>query len=204
MPKFNWEETKKRITPEYKAAVETGTLRGESTAIMAEFFSVVHTIELNEKLFKLAEHKFRSVPHVKCHFGNSGELLSSIIREITTPAVFFLDAHWSGDATVNWRASAWKGYGTDTAYIGNSLTPQAQNPLLEEIASILALPYQCLICIDDLKNFGKDGKGLRDVSFQGEDWGHLSLDDVKATLGDRVNFWETTRQQLFISLKEAA
>jgi hypothetical protein len=175
---------------DYPTCVETGTGLGYSTCIVQSSFEKVYTIELDEALWQNARDAFSGHPNVTCIQGESSERLAQILPDINTPAIFFLDAHWSGDERVDWTASSWQGYGRPTTHRRGSLGDQAselatqmpssreQNPLLEEIDRILRFPLACAIYIDDLDKFESDGKGKVDKGFKGEDWSHLDWNEI--------------------------
>ena len=94
-------------------AVETGTCKGYGAEALAPFFSRVITIELSEELYRFSRDRLAPVPNVECRHGSSPEVLRELLPSLS-PAdgvFFFLDAHWSGDRTVPWEKSKWKGSG---------------------------------------------------------------------------------------------
>jgi hypothetical protein len=173
-------------------AIETGTLRGAGTLALARVFPRVITMELSEEIHRRAERRLRSNKAIRCLKGNSAALLPSILEELAgEPAVFFfLDAHWSGDASVNWENARWKGYGFDTAHLGaNGAAPSGpeQCPLADELKAISAhCRGQAIILIDDAKNLPEIGPGRRGVEFPEEDWSHLSRASLRGLIGPRL------------------
>lgn len=82
--------------------VETGTHKGNTSAMAAEFFREVHTIELDDFLFAQAVKRFAEVPRVKVWHGNSAYALTGIM--LTLPSkrcTFWLDAHPMGGANTD-------------------------------------------------------------------------------------------------------
>lgn len=116
---------------------ETGTYLGEMVRGVRKEFREIHSIELDPKLFRLAQSQFRRYAHVRLHQGDSGELLGQVTAGITDPCLFWLDAHYSGGITAK--------QGTDT-------------PIEREIRAIRAhyVPGS-VILIDDARCF--TGKG---------------------------------------------
>lgn len=175
-------------------AIETGTCRGNGTRLLARSFERVITIELSRDLHEQARARFASLglSNVECHHGDSAALLPGLLSKLAPaePVFFFLDAHWSGDSSVDWKASRWQGFGVDTAHLGESgRTPSAreQCPLDRELAAIAEhCSGPAAILIDDLKNLPPSGSGLKDREFPGEDWSHLSRELLLATLGSRL------------------
>jgi hypothetical protein len=185
-------------------AIETGTCKGHGAAALAKSFPRVITIELGEELHLAAREKLASLGNVECLRGNSAELLPEILRGLPEHAApfFFLDAHWSGDRTVPWRESKWKGYGLDTAHLGlPGALPSGpeQCPLAGELAAIAEFCRgSAVVLVDDVKNIGR-----RDAGFPGEDWTHLSREKLVAPLAGRLEeFRELERPaQWFLRLK---
>lgn len=199
---FHYKNIKNYLDNNYKIAVETGTCLGYSTDILIKHFKKVHTIELDKKLYDMATKKFKDNNNVYCHHGDSKEVLKQIIPLLNQPTVFYLDAHWSGDNTTDWEHSAWKGYDKPTAYCGKSPTPENQVPLLEELEIINSMfKYDCIIYIDDADKFDKNGNGLKNKGFIGEDWSHLTLQKLKSVLTDRTLTYEHVGNQIIIILK---
>lgn len=182
---------------EYKIAIETGSLKGDSSFLMSKIFEKVHTIEINELLFKLVEKRFKDT-NVITHFGNSAELLPKIIETIDKPVLFYLDAHWSGDATIEWGKSRWTGYRTQNGIIINTgyiksdepsleITSKQQVPLEEEMMAIYILcKHKTVIYIDDLDKFDVDGKGKIDQGFKGERWDSINIAVIMDKMKDRI------------------
>lgn len=90
-----------RYRREYGLSVfcETGTYLGEMVRGVRKEFLEIHSIELDPKLFRLAQSQFRRYPHVRLHKGDSGELLGQVAAAISDPCLFWLDAHYSGGIT---------------------------------------------------------------------------------------------------------
>jgi hypothetical protein len=176
---FDVDFVREHISPrDFPVCVETGTCLGYSTARIAQVFPTVYTIELNPELHRAAQHKFGNDPNIVCIEGESSEELGKLLPTLASPAVFYLDAHWSGDARVDWPGSAWQGYGVPTGHRrcddgGELPSSREQVPLLEEIRTILHFPHACVIYVDDMDKFAPDGKGRTDKGFRGEDWSHL-------------------------------
>lgn len=96
---------KKRIILEYaiaynlKTLVETGTFLGEMVADVREYFDKIISIELSEALFERASKKFAKDQNIEIVQGDSAEILSQILLSLDKPALFWLDAHYSGGIT---------------------------------------------------------------------------------------------------------
>jgi hypothetical protein len=187
-------------------AFETGTFLGKGTRFLAENFPRVITIELSEELHRDAKASFTEISHIECHHGNSAQVLARILPTFTPEtAFFFLDAHWSGDQSVDWANSRWKGFRRDTAHLGASRTPSGpeQCPLLDEL-SVIARDWQgeAYILIDDTRNIPAEGAGKKDFAFIGEDWSHLTKQAVLDAAGSRLEEFHQliSPEQYFLKL----
>ncbi|MEI8229667.1 MAG: hypothetical protein WCG83_00840 [Candidatus Peregrinibacteria bacterium] len=77
-----------------QTAVETGTYLGQTTRWLARRIPSVHTIEIQEKFATKARQSFRKFSNIQLHIDNSPNALRELIPKITSPVLFFLDAHW--------------------------------------------------------------------------------------------------------------
>lgn len=118
--------------------IETGTYEGEMVAAMQKRFHTIHSIEIFEPLFRMAVEKFSGSKHIHLHHGDSEDLLPAILETVDEPALFWLDAHYSGE-------------GTGRGHI--------DSPIIKELKWIFAHPVKDhVILIDDARQFlGKDG-----------------------------------------------
>jgi hypothetical protein len=80
--------------------VETGTYLGDTVAAVVDQFANCVTIELSVDLHALASARFASTRNITCLCGDSGNLLSQVISTLDEPALFWLDAHTSGQGTL--------------------------------------------------------------------------------------------------------
>jgi hypothetical protein len=133
---------KQRVLNRYAAdyglrtLVETGTYVGDMVDAMKDTFERIYSIELGVELFRRAEARFRSSPHIRIVHGDSSVVLGRVLAELDGPALFWLDGHYSGDITARGA--------TDT-------------PILDELRLILAAPERRhVIIIDDARCFGSD------------------------------------------------
>ena len=121
--------------------IETGTGPGEGVRrALSAGVPVIHSIEIDDTLHRLACDRFPGHPNLHIHCGSSPDVL----REIITPqpgTVFFLDAHYSGGL---WSNTIDQRYG--------------QCPLLAELAVIRSFewPEPPLIIVDDAGLFNPD------------------------------------------------
>jgi hypothetical protein len=175
----------------HRIYIETGSLHGEGVERALPYFDLIYTIELDSKLHEAVSKKFASDSKVHCLQGDSKEVLKELLPNlpVDSAAIFFLDAHWSGDASVDWDSSLWKGR-VQSAYVGDIATSENQVPLKEELEAIVSL-YQgpAIIYIDDMDKFDDKGQGMKNFKFIGEDWTHLTIDILKATVKPRLKTW---------------
>lgn len=117
--------------------IETGTFYGAMTDAIAQLGVQVDTIELNEVLATRARRIFYRRQNVTVHQGDSAIVLPGLLDGLKTPAVFWLDAHWSGGITAR---------------------GEVDTPISSELAAILDHPCSHVVLIDDARHFtGKDG-----------------------------------------------
>lgn len=79
--------------------VESGTLHGDTLAAVREEFGALHSIELQDSLYKAAVARFKADNKISIHQGDSGDILNGVIATISNPVVFWLDGHYSGLGT---------------------------------------------------------------------------------------------------------
>lgn len=79
--------------------VETGTYQAEMVAAQQKHFKRIVSIELDPKLFQSAEARFAEVGHVTILQGDSSQILPRVVKELASPCLFWLDAHYSGGIT---------------------------------------------------------------------------------------------------------
>ena len=116
--------------------IETGTYRGDTLARIAPIVETAISIELDDSLYEAARRRFGRNERVDVRHGDSAVVLPSVIASLESPAVFWLDGHYSGGVTA----------------LGNAVTP-----IEHELRSILKQPLPHLILIDDARLFGRDG-----------------------------------------------
>ena len=113
--------------------VETGTYLGDSAGVAADVFDEIHSIELSKELAAQATARFASKQHVHIYQGDSAQRLPEILNRLKSPALFWLDGHYSSGMTA-------KG--------------SVNTPVLDELQSIHARgPSGSVLLIDDLRLF---------------------------------------------------
>lgn len=123
----------KQYLENYKLSIfiETGTLMGDTTIVVARTGAICYTIELSEKYYNLSKKKLKKFKNVHIFHGNSRDILPNILTNLNQPALFYLDAHFSGNDTAN-----------------------SQNPIYDELNFILSHKInKHVILIDDARLF---------------------------------------------------
>jgi hypothetical protein len=117
---------------EYKIGkfIETGTCYGSSSAWASDIFKEVCTIELSNELYSAAKERYKHKKNIHFLQGVSSEVLKDILSTESTPALFWLDAHWCGSTTAGENENC---------------------PLLDELRIILNSNTAHLILIDDAR-----------------------------------------------------
>lgn len=130
----------------YDRFVETGTYLGHTTFLIASLGVEVDTIELGENHYSRAQRDFADNPRVRCHFGDSTDVLPKILAELQQPALFWLDGHYSAGDTA---------LGKKTTPIEEELFALREHPIRDHI-----------ILVDDIRGFG--GNGYPEVAWLAE------------------------------------
>ena len=118
----------------FRTFVETGTFQGDMVAAVKDSFDVVYSIELDQALHERACVRFKANPNVRLRQGDSGQVIPQVLRELSTPALFWLDAHYSAGVTSMGKLFS---------------------PILEELEHIFRHPIKGhVILIDDYWAFG--------------------------------------------------
>ena len=115
-----------------KDFIETGTYHGDTAAWASSHFENIITIEYSKHLYDETLAKYRGLQNIRFIFGDSRAQLKEIVREVSHPAIFWLDSHWSGSNT----------YGQND-----------ECPLIEEILAIVTSKWAHFVFIDDARLF---------------------------------------------------
>jgi hypothetical protein len=117
--------------------IETGTFRGDMIAATKDRFKRIVSFEIFEPLAKSAKHRFQNDSNVEIILGDSANELPAILARTHSPAIFWLDGHYSGGGT------------------GKGIS---ETPVLSELAHIHRLreKFQDVIIIDDARAFGTE------------------------------------------------
>lgn len=125
----------KRIGKKYAldVFVETGTAGGTMIREMSNYFSKLYTIELSPTLYFQSKAFASDEKNIEFILGDSGTMINEVLKKLQSPALFWLDAHYSGSGTA--RGSI------DT-------------PILKELYAIFNhVIKNHVIVIDDIRDF---------------------------------------------------
>ena len=117
-----------------KQFIETGTHLGDTLSYIAQNKTVeAISIELNEAYYRAAVERFKNYRNITVLQGDSGVVLPRLVRELTQPALFWLDGHYSG---------------------GSTSQGEMDTPVSAELESILASPIRGhVVLVDDARCF---------------------------------------------------
>lgn len=169
----------------FNVFIEAGVFEGDVSLFCSEMFREVHAIEISEKLCKRLRKRFQlqTKKNIKLHKGDSQYLLPKVLKKISEPAFFWLDAHYSGPDT-----------GGDPDYI----------PILEELKSIRDWNQKCIVIIDDANKFG-NSLDLPDAPESGYlahavDWTHVNTEKIYSENNHHFNhnYWADEKRLVYI------
>ncbi len=112
--------------------VETGTYLGHMIAAMRNNFKRIISIELAEHFHLQAIKRFKKDSHIELLQGDSGEVLTQLTPTIKTPALFWLDGHYSA---------------------GETAKGDLNTPIMKELDAVLGGNVSHVVLIDDARCF---------------------------------------------------
>jgi hypothetical protein len=116
-----------------RVLVETGTFRGDTAIALRQDFSRVVSIELSPMLHAKAVRRARRLRNVEFLLGDSSQVLPGVLASLREPALFWLDAHYSGGFTA----------------LGDDVSP-----IVAELDAVLGHPvHGHVVLIDDAREF---------------------------------------------------
>ena len=121
-----------------RTLIETGTFSGGTIAAVKRRFDRIVSIELSPEWHARAVARFGSLRHVTLVHGDSATRLPEVLQTLREPALFWLDAHYSGPLTARGAIDS---------------------PIVRELDAIRAHGISGhVILIDDMRDFqGRDG-----------------------------------------------
>ena len=123
--------------------IETGTFLGGTSAWAADFFKRVVTVEAAPHLHAEASKRHAAKQNIRFLLGDSRQAMTDLVPQLTKPALFWLDGHWSCE---------------DTAGEGDEC------PLMDELAVLARSPVQHFVLIDDARLFAAPPPAPLDMS----------------------------------------
>lgn len=129
---------KQEIIVEYKnkhnisTLVESGTYLGDMVWAQQDNFDKIYTIELSKHLHQLAQKRFKKKEHIHVLLGDSGKMMTTVVKEISDKAIFWLDGHYAGGITARGEKDC---------------------PIWDELKAILSTDIEHIILIDDARLF---------------------------------------------------
>ena len=116
--------------------VETGTFYGDMVEALKGDFERIYSIELSQDLHEKARRRFAKEEHITLLRGDSGEVLEELTKVLESPALFWLDGHYSA---------------------GETARGVKDTPILEELEHILgSCEKRHVIVVDDARCFGTE------------------------------------------------
>jgi hypothetical protein len=120
-----------------RVLVETGTFAGEMIAAVLGCFDRIYSIELDDRWYAAAVKRFAGRSEVSLLHGDSSVRLGEVLAGLKEPALFWLDAHYSGPLTAR---------------------GPLDSPVVQELEAIAAHPVRGhVILIDDMRDFTGTG-----------------------------------------------
>jgi len=120
-----------------RTLIETGTFAGGMIDAVQDRFDRIVSIELDPDWHMRAVERFRSAPHITLLQGDSGTRLQEVLATLRDPALFWLDAHYSGPITARGALDS---------------------PIVQELDAIRAHPVAGhVVLIDDIRDFTGSG-----------------------------------------------
>lgn len=144
-PHYFKQQTLKGVAHKFdlRDLVETGTFLGDMLAAMRDSFDSLTSIELSGELHARAMQRFAGDQKITLLQGDSKDRISEVAKSLDRPALFWLDAHYSG----SWHADFEETAGADR-----------DNPIYAELEAVFEKGIDHAILIDDARLFtGEEG-----------------------------------------------
>ena len=82
-----------------RVLIETGTYTGDTVMALHRHFDRIVSVELSRELHARAVRQARNRGNVELLLGDSAQVLPRVLATLHQPALFWLDAHYSGGVT---------------------------------------------------------------------------------------------------------
>lgn len=112
--------------------IESGTYLGDMVWAQRNNFDKIYSIELSKELVVFNRKRFSKYPHIEIIQGDSGKILSTLIKELNEKSLFWLDGHYSGE---------------------DSARGDKDCPVAEEVKAILSSGIEHIIIMSDAGSF---------------------------------------------------
>lgn len=112
--------------------VETGTYYADTVRGLRKDFRRIYSIELDEHLHAMAVARCKRQANAVLLQGDSGERIVDVIAQLTDPALFWLDAHYSA---------------------GETARGDVDTPIHAELIAVLGDERPHVILVDDMREF---------------------------------------------------
>lgn len=114
--------------------VETGTALGGTLEQLHGDFAELYSVELDSAYHEYAQnHVGKAAPNVYLTHADSTTWVQTMVEALTEPALFYLDAHYSGPHTAKGKL---------------------ETPIKAELRAILESPVGHVVVVDDARLFG--------------------------------------------------
>lgn len=135
--------------------IESGSGGGDGIRQMIRAgYNLIRSVEAKDTYFKTLEHAFATEMAVQLYFGMSKDKFPEMLADVTTPAVFFLDAHVSGPNGAGHE---------DYMEKGNASEYAQDNCLRAELEIVLAHRNDHVIIIDDQNGENEENIKYREM-----------------------------------------
>lgn len=115
-----------------RTLVETGTFRADTVRTLRHDFDLIHSIEIDDSLYADAVKRCAGQANARLHRGDSATVIGPILDKLIDPALFWLDAHYSGAGTGGHH----------------------HHPTAEEVRKVTERRAGHVVLVDDVRCFG--------------------------------------------------
>lgn len=128
--------------------IETGTCYGRSVSLaIAAGYRNIRSVEAKEEYYLHCKKLFEGSNNIQLYLGKSIDRLPDMLARVNGPAVFWLDAHVSGEASAGYEDYMAKGEASDY---------HQHTALKKELKIVLAHNPNHVILIDDQNGYNND------------------------------------------------